>query len=100
MGRLLVEILEAREAPEEAFIPSLTSWITKEIPVGMAFLDQNLRVVQSNPALERMVKFSQGEPGGAELPLLPGIGPHRPDQSGAGLPAKSWPARNRKNFLP
>jgi PAS domain S-box-containing protein len=55
MGRLLVEILEAREAPEEVFIPSLTTWITKEISVGMAFSDQDLKVVQSNPALERMV---------------------------------------------
>jgi two-component system, NtrC family, sensor kinase len=57
MGRLLVEILEAREAPEEAFVPSLTTWITKEISVGMAFLDQDIRVVQSNPALERMVSL-------------------------------------------
>jgi PAS domain S-box-containing protein len=59
MGRLLVEILEAREAPEEVFIPSLTTWITKEIPVGMAFLDQDLRVVRSNPALERMVSLGK-----------------------------------------
>ena len=60
MGRLLVEILEAREAPEEVFIPSLTTWITKEISVGMAFLDQDLGVVQSNPALERMVSSAKG----------------------------------------
>ena len=59
MGRLLVEILESREAPEEVFVPSLTTWITKEIPVGMAFLDQNLRVVQSNPALVRMVSLAK-----------------------------------------
>jgi PAS domain S-box-containing protein len=59
MGRLLVEILEAREAPEEVFIPSLTTWITKEISVGMAFLDQDLRVIQSNPALERMVSLAK-----------------------------------------
>ncbi len=64
MGRLLVEILEAREAPEEAFIPSLTSWITKEIPMGMAVLDQNLSLVQSNPALERLVTVNQERPGG------------------------------------
>jgi len=67
MGRLLVEILEAREAPEEVFIPSLTSWITKEIPVGMAFLDQDLKVVQSNPALERMVNLAKAKLVGQNL---------------------------------
>jgi PAS domain S-box-containing protein len=67
MGRLLVEILESREAPEEASIPSLTHWITKEIPVGMAFLDQDLRVVQSNPALERMVSLTKANLMGQNL---------------------------------
>jgi PAS domain S-box-containing protein len=67
MGRLLVEILEAREAPEEVFIPSLTTWITKEIPVGMAFLDQDLRVVRSNPALERMVSLGKANLVGQNL---------------------------------
>jgi len=67
MGRLLVEILEAREAPEEVFIPSLTTWITKEIPVGMAFLDQDLRVVRSNPALERMVSLAKANLAGQDL---------------------------------
>lgn len=61
MGRLLVEILEAREAPEEALIPSLTSWITKEIPMGMAILDHNLSVIQANPALERMVNLARAD---------------------------------------
>jgi PAS domain S-box-containing protein len=61
MGRLLVEILEAREAPEEVFIPSLTSWITKEIPVGLAILDQNLCLVQSNPAIERLLSSATGD---------------------------------------
>ncbi len=67
MGRLLVEILEAREAPEEAFVPALTSWITKEIPMGMATLDQNLSVVQANPALERMVSLPKAELLGRKL---------------------------------
>jgi PAS domain S-box-containing protein len=67
MGRLLVEILEAREAPEEVFIPSLTTWINKEIPVGMAFLDQDLRVVRSNPALERMVCLAKANLVGQNL---------------------------------
>ncbi len=71
MGRLLVEILEAREAPEEVFIPSLTTWITKEISVGIAILDQDLRVVQSNPALERMVSLPKANLLGQ--PLLPSL---------------------------
>jgi PAS domain S-box-containing protein len=75
MGRLLVEILEAREAPEEVFIPSLTTWITKEISVGMAFLDQDLRVVQSNPALERMVGLGKENLGGQDLLACLGLSP-------------------------
>jgi PAS domain S-box-containing protein len=75
MGRLLVEILESREAPEEVFIPSLTTWITKEIPVGMAFLDQHLTVVQSNPALERMVSLAKADLVGKNLLPCLGLSP-------------------------
>ncbi len=67
MGRLLVEILEAREAPEEVSIPSLATWITKEISVGMAFLNQDLGVVQCNPALERMAGSARGTLAGRNL---------------------------------
>ena len=80
MGRLLVEILEAREAPEEVFIPSLTNWITKEISVGMAFLDQDLRVVQSNPALERMVSLAKVNLVGQNLLACLGLGPKDRDR--------------------
>jgi PAS domain S-box-containing protein len=75
LGRLLVEILEAREAPEEVFIPTLTSWITKEIPVGMALLDQNLTVLQSNPALERMVGLAKADLVGQDLLSCLGLTP-------------------------
>jgi PAS domain S-box-containing protein len=75
MGRLLVEILEAREAPEEASIPSLTTWITKEIPVGMAVLDQNLRLVQSNPALERLARLAKRDLVGNNLISYLGLAP-------------------------
>jgi PAS domain S-box-containing protein len=67
MGRLLVEILEAREAPEEVFVSALTTWITKEIPVGIGLMDQDLRVVRSNPALERMVSLSKANLVGQNL---------------------------------
>jgi PAS domain S-box-containing protein len=75
MGRLLVEILESREAPEEVFIPSLTTWITKEIPVGMAFLDQDFSVVQSNPALERMVSLAKTDLVGKNPLICLGLNP-------------------------
>jgi len=75
MGRLLVEILESREAPEEVFVPTLTTWITKEIPVGMAFMDQDLTVVQSNPALERMVSLTKGDLVGRNLFPCLGLNP-------------------------
>jgi PAS domain S-box-containing protein len=75
MGRSLVEILESREAPEEVFIPSLTTWITKEIPVGLAFLDQHLTVVQSNPALERMVSLAKADLVGKNLLTCLGLNP-------------------------
>jgi PAS domain S-box-containing protein len=78
MGRLLVEILESREAPEEVFIPGLTTWITKEISVGMAFLDQDLQVVQSNPALERMIGSTRANLVGQ--PLLAFLGLSAPDR--------------------
>jgi len=67
MGRLLVEILEAREAPSEVSLPSLTTWITKEIPMGMAFLDPDFTVVQASPALERMVSLPKGSLVGRNL---------------------------------
>jgi len=54
------------------FIPALTTWITKEIPLGMAILDQDLRVVQSNPALERMVSLPKANLVGQ--PLLSRLG--------------------------
>ncbi|MFA5110878.1 MAG: response regulator [Desulfobaccales bacterium] len=75
MGRLLIEILEAREAPEEVSIPSLTTWITKEIPVGMAILDQAALVVQANPALERMVGLPKGDLVGRDIFACLGFAP-------------------------
>ena len=55
LGRLLVETLESREPPEElAPLPLLTPWVHEEISVGLALLDQNLKVIQCNPALERL----------------------------------------------
>jgi hypothetical protein len=43
MGQLLVEILEAREAPEESAAACRHRLGQREIPVGLAFLNQNPR---------------------------------------------------------
>jgi two-component system nitrogen regulation sensor histidine kinase GlnL len=73
MGRLLVEILESREAPEEVHVPSLTNWLNKESAVGMAFVDQDLCVTQSNPAMERMVGLAKDELAGKNLVACLGL---------------------------
>ncbi|HJW87854.1 MAG TPA: PAS domain-containing protein, partial [Dehalococcoidia bacterium] len=56
LGRLLVEILESREAPqplEQLTYP--TAWVQEQLPVALAVLDQDLKVIQANPALERLL---------------------------------------------
>jgi signal transduction histidine kinase/CheY-like chemotaxis protein len=79
MGRLLVEILEAREAPEEPVpLPAAPAWASEEVPVGLAFLDQNLRVLQANPALSRLTDL-QGK-GLAGQEIFPHLGLSMRDQ--------------------
>jgi signal transduction histidine kinase/CheY-like chemotaxis protein len=74
MGRLLVEVLEAREesaaAPDLA--PAVGAWASQEIPLGLAFLNSDLRVLQSNPALLRMTDLGEVKLEGQEL--LPHLG--------------------------
>ncbi|MEW6386590.1 MAG: response regulator [Thermodesulfobacteriota bacterium] len=61
LGRLLVEILEAREPKDKAdFLPLISTLVHEHLPLGLALLDQNLRVVQANPALERLAGFAPG----------------------------------------
>ncbi len=73
LGRLLVEILETRKpaAEEEADVCLTSPWISEELPVGVAFLDENLTIVQSNPALIRLVGLEDEALNGREIfPLL------------------------------
>lgn len=71
LGRLLVELFESREALEEEEVLPTGPWISEEVPVGLAFLDQKLAVVQSNPALMRLVAVEGNTLAGKEiLPLL------------------------------
>jgi PAS domain S-box-containing protein len=56
LGRLFVDVLESREVVEDtAALPApVTPWVNEELPMGLAFLDEDLLVVQSNPALGRL----------------------------------------------
>ncbi len=51
LGRLLVEILGYPASPRMRSIdlPLSAPWISKELPVGVAFLDASLTIVHSNP---------------------------------------------------
>jgi PAS domain S-box-containing protein len=74
LGRLLVEILEARETPEDfPSLPSLMPWVDEEIPVGLAFLNQNLTVVRCNPAMERLAGLKEKGLAGNKLFSLLGL---------------------------
>jgi PAS domain S-box-containing protein len=72
LGRLLVELLETRKpVDEEADLPLAAPWISKELPVGLAFLDENLAIIHSNPALMRLVGLDEETLAGREIfPLL------------------------------
>ncbi|MDP3182494.1 MAG: response regulator [Desulfobaccales bacterium] len=76
LGRLLVEILESREPPAE-FVPQPLEgpWVFEEVPLGLALLDQDLKVVQSNPALERLSGLKGRELVGQEIFPRLGLSP-------------------------
>lgn len=76
LGRLLVEILESREIQTESVSPPLQApWVFEEVPLGLALLDQNLKVVQSNPALERLSGLKGEELVGQEIIPRLGLSP-------------------------
>ncbi len=72
LGRLLVEFLEtSNPVVEETDFPLTAPWISKELPVGLAFLDENLAIIHSNPALKRLVGLEEQVLTGREIfPLL------------------------------
>jgi signal transduction histidine kinase/CheY-like chemotaxis protein len=69
MGRLLVETLEAREEPQEELgpRPAAGALVSEAIPMGMAFLDQEHRIMKSNPALGRLLAPEGRELQGEEV---------------------------------
>ena len=72
-GRLLVEALETREGERktEPAVP-LNTLLQKHFSQGVALVDQDLRVVQVNSALEKMVR-TKGQLVGKELSFLLGL---------------------------
>ncbi len=72
LGRLLVEVLETGKfEDEEADLPLSAPWISKELPVGLTFLDENLAIIHSNPAMMQLVGLEGETLAGREIfPLL------------------------------
>jgi PAS domain S-box-containing protein len=76
MGRLLVEILEAREPKEEmAPVPAPPPWVGEELPLGLALVNQDLQVVQANPTLEKLAGFEGKSLAGQKIVPHLGLAP-------------------------
>lgn len=70
LGRLLVETLEARELAGEPEVPvALGSLLHDHLPLGVALVDRDLKVIQANQALEKLAGVKGGLEG-QELPKL------------------------------
>jgi PAS domain S-box-containing protein len=56
LGRLLVEVLETRQdqQPRDEFTPP-AALVHEQVPVALAILDEDLQIVQTNPALEGLL---------------------------------------------
>ena len=74
-GHLLVEALEAKGvAPEPEPAPPFSSLLEEHFPQGVALVDQDLRIIQANSALVKLLR-TKGKLVGQELPSLLGLGP-------------------------
>jgi two-component system sporulation sensor kinase A len=99
LGRLLVDILESRDAGEDLQLPtSLTPWSSEEIHLGVAFLDQNLLVVQANPTLERLAGLAGEDLWGREILSCLGLGPRDRESLQAAF-QEMLQSREPQNFL-
>lgn len=79
LGRLFVEVLESREPrPEAEPALSLSPLIKEHLPLGVALLDQDLRVIQANYALERLLGVKHKDLVGKNI--LPALGLSGADQ--------------------
>ncbi len=68
LGRLLVEVLESRQPPEElAPLQALAPWVHGELPLGLALVDQDLKVIQPNSAMQELTGFTGKSLTGQEI---------------------------------
>jgi signal transduction histidine kinase/CheY-like chemotaxis protein len=79
LGRLLVENLESREPLDESLALRAAPWVHEELAVGMAFLDRNLKVLQSNSAMMRLMTDTAPTLEGQEI--FPRLGLSSQDQA-------------------
>ena len=78
LGRMLVEVLEARQAPQPvAQVSSPAAWVQQQVPIALALVDENLQVVQANPALEHLLEVPEKELAGGELFPRLGLDPRQ-----------------------
>jgi PAS domain S-box-containing protein len=78
LGRLLVEVLETRQAPQAPKkFASPADWVHEQVPVALAVLDEEMRVVQANSALERLLGLTATELAGGEFFSRLGLEPRR-----------------------
>jgi PAS domain S-box-containing protein len=68
LGRLLVEILESGKASQASEpVSSPATLVQEQVPVALAVLDGDLKVVQANPALERLLGSGEKDLAGEEF---------------------------------
>jgi signal transduction histidine kinase/CheY-like chemotaxis protein len=72
LGRLFVEILESLESQAEAEPhPTLSPLVKEHIPVGVALVDLDLKIIQANNSLKRLLKLGDASLTGKKfLPFL------------------------------
>jgi PAS domain S-box-containing protein len=79
LGRLFVEILENRESQAEAEPhPPLSPLVKEHIPLGVALVDRDLKIVQANNSLERLLGLRNATLTGKKI--LPFLGLSGSDQ--------------------
>jgi CheY-like chemotaxis protein len=79
LGRLLVEILEVRKAPQPSEqLVSPAAFVHEQVPVALAVLDEELKVVQANAALERLLGAGETKLAGEQF--FPRLGLERRQQ--------------------
>ncbi|MEW6660462.1 MAG: response regulator [Thermodesulfobacteriota bacterium] len=83
LGRLLVEILETRQdqQPTDQFA-SPAALVHEQVPVALAVLDEDLKIVQTNPALEVLLGTEGKVLEGQEFFQLLGLDPQTRQELG------------------